>query len=98
MNTKELSKKISSDIYQQFGSGTGVLFGIPSSLREAVESVIELTLRAKTVKKSLLFVEHIESHEEVKNAYLNPCVPMCKICEKTIDEIYLQENGKKNNS
>ncbi len=40
------------------------------------------------IKKALKFVEHLENHPEVKNAPINAGIPMCKICDKTIDEIY----------
>ena len=40
------------------------------------------------IKKALKFVGHLENHAEVKNAPVNAGIPMCKICDKTIDEIY----------
>ncbi len=44
------------------------------------------------IKKALKFVEqfveHLENHPEVRNAPVNAGIPMCKICDKTIDEIY----------
>ena len=42
--------------------------------------------------KSVLFVEHIERHLEKMFDY--PASVMCKICDKTIDEIYEEmKNG-----
>ena len=39
------------------------------------------------VKKAVLFVEHIEQHLVMNK----PDVVICKICGKTIDEIYEEE-------
>lgn len=41
---EKISSKIKDIIYDQYGSGTGVLFGIPSSLQEEVRMVIKATL------------------------------------------------------
>ena len=36
--------QITEDLYKAYGSGTGVLFGIPSSLRGSVESIVKVVL------------------------------------------------------
>ena len=36
--------KLAGRIYVRYGSGTGVLFGIPSHCRRAVEEVIKIAL------------------------------------------------------
>jgi len=36
--------EITDGIYRAYGSGTGVLFGIPSNLRTSVRAIIKLTL------------------------------------------------------
>lgn len=45
MATSEKAKEIADRLYKRYGTGTGIVFGIPSSLREAVEWVIEFTLK-----------------------------------------------------
>lgn len=50
MATSEKSKEIADRLYKRYGTGTGIVFGIPSSLREAVEWVIEFTLKEKDKK------------------------------------------------
>lgn len=37
-------KEITEAIYTGFGSDTGVLFGIPSNCRKAVETIVRLTI------------------------------------------------------
>lgn len=50
------------------------------------------------MRKSLVFVEHIEhhleNHPEILTTGKNPVV-MCKICDMTIDDIYKLEGNKK---
>jgi len=37
-------KKITDKIYKQYGSGTGILFGIPSELHLAVQEIVDATI------------------------------------------------------
>lgn len=48
---------------------------------------------ALQIKKALKFVEHLKNHPEVKNSPTNAGIPMCKICDKTIDEIYADKDN-----
>lgn len=36
--------EITESIYEAYGSGTGVLFGIPSELRSSVRAIVKLVL------------------------------------------------------
>ena len=38
------AKEITNYLYEAYGSGYGVLFGIPSDCKEAVYKIVELTL------------------------------------------------------
>ena len=42
---EERAREITDYLYEAYGSGTGVLFGIPSHCKEAVYKVVELTLK-----------------------------------------------------
>lgn len=44
MDIDEEVVDITKQIYQAYGSDSGILFGIPSHLRREVEAVIKLTL------------------------------------------------------
>ena len=37
-------KKITERLYTLYGTGTGVLFGIPSSLRSSVQTIVKFVL------------------------------------------------------
>ena len=41
---KEKAKEIADYLYESYGSGYGVLFGIPPHCKESVYKIIELTL------------------------------------------------------
>ena len=47
MDIEKRTDEIVEQIYNGYGSGTGVLFGIPSSLRDAVRAVIKLVLQVE---------------------------------------------------
>ena len=49
------------------------------------------------IDKALLFVEHLEAHPEVQKAPKNAGIPMCKVCDKTIDEIYKVSGNSSHN-
>lgn len=85
---EQIVENIYNDIYVCYGSGTGVLFGIPSSLKSSVKSIIKAVIISQSVSRSLTFVRHLENHDEVINAPVNTGIPMCKICNKTIGQIY----------
>ena len=36
--------KLTEELYTAYGSGTGVLFGIPSELRSSVRTIVKLVL------------------------------------------------------
>lgn len=44
MNIEEKADEITDNIYHAYGSGTGVLFGIPSHLRKSVRAIVKITL------------------------------------------------------
>ena len=44
------AKEITDYLYDAYGSGYGVLFGIPSHCREAVYKIIELTI-SKSIQR-----------------------------------------------
>ena len=51
MKKTELEKETSiimNKIYLNYGSGTGVLFGIPAELKSSVMVIVKLTLQLKT--------------------------------------------------
>jgi len=48
---EEIVLKITEDIYQNFGSGTGVLFGIPSDKRSSVEAIVKAVLMHNEINK-----------------------------------------------
>ena len=51
MNEEELIKEtadITEGLYNAYGSGTGVLFGIPSNLKPTVASIIKLVIKKKS--------------------------------------------------
>ena len=39
------SEEITEHIYAMYGSGTGVLFGIPSNLRSSVNAIVKETIK-----------------------------------------------------
>jgi len=41
MAISERAKEITDNIYTAYGSGTGVLFGIPSAFREGVRAIVQ---------------------------------------------------------
>ena len=41
---EERARKITDYLYESYGSGYGVLFGIPPHCKEAVYKIIELTI------------------------------------------------------
>jgi len=42
-----LAKDFTDYLYNAYGSGTGVLFGIPSDCREAVYTIVKLVIMEK---------------------------------------------------
>ena len=46
-------------------------------------------------KQCVKFVEHIKAHKEVQEAPVNPGQVMCKVCNKTFNEI-IEENDNWN--
>lgn len=44
MKIDEITKEIVEEIYYTYGSGTGVLFGIPSNQRNTVETIIQIAI------------------------------------------------------
>jgi len=57
MEDKEIDK-ITEELYIAYGSGTGVLFGIPSNLRPAVRAIVKVVVNRNSHK-----IE-IENNEE----------------------------------
>jgi len=57
MTPKEKAKEIALDIYIRYGSGTGVLFGIPSNLKDAVEVIIKLVVEYTNKDKDIALKE-----------------------------------------
>lgn len=55
-----------------------------------------LTTQIKLLQKYKAFCDHVASHEEVKNAPKNPGQVMCKVCDRTFDEIVREkfEDGR----
>jgi len=47
MDIEKRTDEITEQIYNGFGSSTGVLFGIPSNLRGAVRAVVKLVTRVE---------------------------------------------------
>ncbi len=89
---KFISRGDGPSVTLEFADGSRGGFGIGSlndnnwKLYEEKDDLF--TEEALKIKKALKFVEHLENHPEVKNAPINAGIPMCKICDKTIDEIY----------
>ena len=48
------AKEIVDYIYHAYGSGTGVLFGIPSHCKESIYKIVELTLEKCNQQNSIL--------------------------------------------
>ena len=46
MKISEEAEEITESIYTAYGSGTGILFGIPSNLHTAVSVIVQLALDA----------------------------------------------------
>lgn len=44
MKTDEKIEQVIEELYRAYGSGTGVLFGIPSSLKSSVRAVVKVVL------------------------------------------------------
>ncbi len=44
MAISEQAKEITERIYQAYGSGTGVLFGIPPAQKASVEAIVQATI------------------------------------------------------
>ena len=44
MDIDEEAKEITKQIYQAYGSDSGILFGIPSHLRREVEALVKVVL------------------------------------------------------
>ena len=65
MNEKELIKEtadITDGLYNAYGSGTGVLFGIPSELRPSVASIIKSVIKKKSEVDEAKVKNTIERH------------------------------------
>lgn len=86
---------LSVQIYNAYGSSSGYLFGLNPDLRPTVNAIIKVIVKSTQISKALLFIEHLEQHKEVINAPINTGIPMCKICNKTIDEIFRESKGIK---
>jgi len=48
---KEIDE-ITNSLYEAYGSGTGVLFGIPSELKSSVRAIVKVILNMKAHKKT----------------------------------------------
>lgn len=46
MDEKEIDK-VTDGLYEAYGSGTGVLFGIPSHYRDSVRAIVKVVLKMK---------------------------------------------------
>ena len=44
MDTEKQAKEFTEYLYDAYGSGTGVLFGIPSNCRESVYTIVKLVI------------------------------------------------------
>ena len=51
---KQKAKEFTDYLYNAYGSGTGVLFGIPSNCRDGVYALIKLTIERFSEKEVLL--------------------------------------------
>ena len=49
----------------------------------------------RKMKKALIFIEHVEKHLDEIFEPIDNAKVMCKICNKTIDEIYEEYKEKK---
>lgn len=49
-NIEKRVDEITDDLYNLYGSGTGVLFGIPSSLKSSVRAIVKVVYQAKIKK------------------------------------------------
>ena len=47
MITEKRIDEITEELYRAYGSGTGVLFGIPSSLKSAVRAIVKVVINMK---------------------------------------------------
>lgn len=57
--------------------------------KELIESLWNIELeRIKKMEKALIFVEHVEEHLKTMFKPEDNDKVICKICNKTIDEIY----------
>ena len=48
MDTEKQAKEFTDYLYDAYGSGTGVLFGIPSNCRESVYTIVKLVMQKQT--------------------------------------------------
>lgn len=46
---KDIAEEITNDIYRAYGSGYGVLFGIPANLRTSVKAIVKLVLQSQQI-------------------------------------------------
>ena len=63
MKTEKEIKKITEDLYKAYGSGTGVLFGIPSSLKGSVEAIVKVVSKAiieNSEEKNLISLKYVQ--------------------------------------
>ena len=54
--TDERIDQVTKELYQAYGSGAGVLFGIPSSLESAVRAVVKVVLNMKVPQEDAIEV------------------------------------------
>ena len=47
MVTEEKINEIIEELYRAYGSGTGVLFGIPANLKSSVRAIVKVILNRK---------------------------------------------------
>lgn len=53
LDKKKRADELTEQIYAAYGSGTGVLFGIPSDLKHAVKTVVECVISLENKEASL---------------------------------------------
>ena len=49
MNLKRVAEEITTDLYEMYGSDSGVLFGLPPEYHKTIEGVIQCALEHKGV-------------------------------------------------
>ena len=76
MNEEEIDKNL-NQLYEAYGSGTGVLFGIPPSLKQSVRAIIKLVLENQQNKVEEAIDKFPMNDERLKAGWDN-CLSLLK--------------------